>query len=87
MTKFSSALEALTQLAAKVDAAIQASPASGVERNARQHFVSLLARQGLVTREEYEIQTALLEKTRTRLNALETRITELESASQPSRNK
>jgi hypothetical protein len=79
MTKTSSALEALTQLAAKVDAAIQASPAAGLERNARQHFVSQLARQGLVTREEYEIQTALLEKTHAKLKVLETRIAELEA--------
>ena len=87
MTKTSSALEALTQLAAKVDAVIQSSPVSSLEKNARQHFISQLARQGLVTREEYEIQTALLEKTRTKLNALETRIAELEAERQPSPNK
>ena len=79
MTKTTSAFEALTQLAAKVDAVLQASPASGLERNARQHFVSQLARHGLVTRDEYEIQTALLEKTRAKLKALEARIAELEA--------
>ena len=87
MTKTSSALDALSKLAAKVDAVIQASPAAGFEKNARQHFVSQLARQGLVTREEYEIQTALLEKTRTKLKALETRIAELEAAHQSSPKK
>ena len=79
MTKTSSALDALSKLAAKVDAAIQASPAAGFEKNARQHFVSQLARQGLVTREDFEIQTALLEKTRAKLNALEARIVALEA--------
>ena len=79
MTKTSSALDALTQLAAKVDAAIKASPVAGLEANARQHFVSQLAKQGLVTREEYEIQTALLEKTRTKLKALDARIATLEA--------
>ncbi len=79
MTKTSSALDALTQFAAKVDAAIKASPAADLEKNARQHFVSQLAKQGLVTREEYEIQTALLEKTRAKLKALEARIAELEA--------
>ncbi|MEO8103523.1 MAG: accessory factor UbiK family protein [Betaproteobacteria bacterium] len=79
MTKTSSALDALTQLAAKVDAVLKASPASNLEANARQHFVSQLARQGLVTREEYEIQTALLEKSRQKLKALEARIAELEA--------
>ncbi len=80
MTKTSSALDALSKLAAKVDAAIQSSPAADFEKNARQHFVSQLARQGLVTREDFEIQTALLEKTRVKLNALEARFVELEVA-------
>ena len=84
MTKNASMLDALTQLAAKVDAAIQASPASNLERNARQHFVSQLARHGLVAREEYEIQTELLEKTRTKLKALESRIAALEAERRPS---
>ena len=83
MTKTSSALEALTQLAAKVDAVIKASPVSGLEANARQHFVSQLAKQGLVTREEYEIQTALLEKTRDKLKTLEARLALLETAHTP----
>ncbi len=87
MTKTSSALDALSQIAAKVDAAIKASPASDLEKNARRHFVSQLARQGLVTREEYEIQVALLEKTRGKLQALEARIAELEAGRPPSTEK
>lgn len=79
MTKTASALDALSQFAAKVDAAIKASPAADMEKNARRHFVSQLAKQGLVTREEFEIQTALLEKTRAKLKALEARIAELEA--------
>lgn len=87
MTKTSSALDALTQFAANVDAAIKASPASWIEKNARQHFVSQLAKQGLVTREEFEIQRALLEKTRIKLTALEANIAELELARQQSPKK
>jgi len=87
MTKTASALDALTKLAAKVDAALQASPAAELEKNARQHFISQLARQGLVTREEYEIQAALLEKTQAKLKLLETRIAELEAPRQPSPQK
>jgi len=78
MTKSAAALDALTQLAAKVDAAIKDSPLSGLEKNARQHLVSKLAQQGLVTQEEFEIQRALLEKTRVKLIALEQRVAELE---------
>lgn len=84
MNKTSSALDALTQLAAKVDAVIRNSPASELEKNARQHFISQLAKQGLVTREEFEIQTALLEKTRARLKELEAKIAALENAALPS---
>lgn len=81
MNKTSAAIDALTQLAAKVDEVIKGSPASDLERNARQHFVSLLAKQGLVTREEFEVQSMLLEKARVRLQELEARLASLETAS------
>lgn len=87
MSKTPSALDALTQLAAKFDEFIKASPASELEKNARQHFVSQLAKQGLVTSEEFEIQSALLEKTRDKLKTLETRIAALEAERPPSQNK
>lgn len=80
MNKTSTALDALGQLAAKIDAAIRASPASELEKNARQHLVSQLAKHGLVTYEEYAIQVALLEKTRARLQELEAKIAALENA-------
>ena len=75
----SSAQDALNQFAAKLDAAIKNSPASELEKNARQHFISQLAKHGLVTREEYEVQVALLEKARAKLKELETRIALLEA--------
>ena len=87
MSKIPTALEALTKLAAKVDAVIKASPAAELEKNARQQFVSQLAKQGLVTREEFEIQTALLEKTRDKLKVLETRIAAFEAERQSSQKK
>ena len=80
MTKASAALDALNQLAAKLDATIKNSPLSEIEKNARQHFISALAKQGLVTREEYEVQVALLERARTKLTELENKIAHLESA-------
>lgn len=79
MTKTSSALEALTQLAAKLDSAIKNSPLSEIEKNARQHFISQLANEGLVTREEYEVQVALLEKAHAKLKELESRIALLDA--------
>ncbi len=84
MNKTSAAIDALTQLAAKVDEVIKGSPASELERNARQHFISQLARQGLVTREEFDIQQALLEKSRRQVAALEARLSALESSARAS---
>ena len=80
MTKASAALDALNQLAAKLDAVIKSSPVSELEKNARQHFISQLANHGLVTREEFEVQVALLERARTKLKELESKIAVLESA-------
>ena len=75
-------LDALNQLAAKLDSAIKSSPLSEIEKNARQHFISQLAKQGLVTQEEYEVQVALLERARAKLTELETKIASLEQERQ-----
>ena len=72
------AQDALNQLAARLDSVIKNSPVSELEKNARQHFISQLAKHGLVTREEYEVQVALLEKARAKLTELENKITQLE---------
>ena len=80
VTKASAALDALNQLAAKLDAVIKSSPVGELEKNARQHFISQLANHGLVTREEFEVQVALLERARTKLKELESKIALLESA-------
>jgi ubiquinone biosynthesis accessory factor UbiK len=74
-------LDKLTSLAQRVGEVIAASPAGELERNARQHFVSQLAKQGLVTREEFDAQRALLEKTRAKLQSLEDKIAALEHKS------
>jgi BMFP domain-containing protein YqiC len=79
MTKTSAALDAFTQLAAKLDEVIQGSPVSDLERNARQHLISRLAKQGLVTREEFEVQLVLLERAGNRVRELEARVAALEA--------
>ena len=81
VTKATKALDALNQLAAKLDSVIKNSPVGELEKNARQHFISQLANQGLVTREEFDSQRGLLEKTRATLRALEAKISALEAAS------
>ncbi len=61
---------------------VKNSPLSELEKNARQHFISQLARHGLVTREEYEVQVALLERARAKLKELETKIARFEAGQQ-----
>ena len=50
-----------------------------VEYNLRSALESALAKLDLVTREEFEIQRAVLSRSRERLEALEKRVTELEA--------
>lgn len=50
-----------------------------LQRNLRSTLRSGLERMDLVTREEFDIQTRLLERTRARLEALEARVNELEA--------
>ena len=51
---------------------------SDLEKNSRALLESLLRRLDLVTREQYEVQTTLLARTRERLMLLEQRIRALE---------
>ncbi len=74
-------LDVLNDLVARIGQAVQQSPASELERNARQQLIAQLAKHGLVTREEYEIQLALLARAQAGLRELEARIAALESAS------
>ncbi|QDX81546.1 phosphoheptose isomerase [Denitratisoma sp. DHT3] len=63
----------LSQLAAT-------SPAADLEKNARALMTGLFSRLDLVTREEFEIQRALLAHARERIDALEARVAQLEQA-------
>ena len=65
----------LSQLAAS-------SPARDIEKNARALLTSAFARLDLVTREEFDIQAAVLACTREKLGAMEARVAALEAAAQ-----
>jgi BMFP domain-containing protein YqiC len=80
MTGPASALNVLADIAAKIDQAVKNSPLADVEKNMRTQFIAELANRGLVTREEYDAQVALLEKTRAKLAELESKIATLESS-------
>jgi len=51
-----------------------------LEENFRAILRASLARLDLVTRDDFDVQTKVLERTRSRLEALETRVQELEAA-------
>ena len=50
-----------------------------LEKNLRASLNATFSRMELVTREEFDIQTALLQRTRAQLDALQTKLTELEN--------
>lgn len=54
-----------------------------LERNFRAVLQSAFARMDLVSREEFEVQTALLARTRAKVEALERRVAELEERARP----
>ncbi len=51
-----------------------------VQKNIRAAISAALARLDLVTREEFDVQAALLARTRTRLEEMEERVAKLEAA-------
>lgn len=57
-----------------------------LEKNLRAGLENLFQKLDLVTREEYEVQVALLERSAERIKALEQRVTELEKVAGFSRS-
>ena len=57
-----------------------------MQRNLRVTLENVLRDMSLVSRDEFEIQQAVLKRTRDKLEALEARVTALETANQPPKN-
>ena len=66
-------------ISARMAAAMPASPVRDVEKNVRALLRGALGRLDLVSREEFDIQVALLARTREKLEALEERVASLEA--------
>lgn len=64
---------------AKINEALENSPAKDIEKNVKAMLTQGLAKLDLVTREEFDIQMQVLAKTREKLEALEARVAELEA--------
>jgi hypothetical protein len=66
------------ELTARLGSMLAASPVADIEKNARALLSSFFAKLDLVGREEFDIQTQVLLRTREKLTALEARLDELE---------
>jgi len=69
----------LDDINARIKEIIEKSPAKDVEKNVKALITSALSRLDLVTREEFDVQTQVLLRTREKLTELETRLDRLES--------
>ena len=69
----------LSDFQAKINQALESSPAKGIEKNMKAMLSQGFSKLDLVTREEFEIQAQVLAKTRSKLEALEARVAELEA--------
>ena len=58
---------------------IENSPAKDIEKNVKSMMAQGFSKLDLVTREEFDVQTQVLAKTHSKLEALEQRIAELEA--------
>jgi BMFP domain-containing protein YqiC len=63
-------------LNARIAEVIAASPAKDIEKNMKAMLTAMFARLDLVTREEFDLQVAVLQRTREKLEALEARLAE-----------
>jgi len=64
---------------ARLSAIVAASPVADIEKNARALLATFFTKLDLVSREEFDIQSQVLLRTREKLKALEERIARLEN--------
>ncbi len=66
-------------LHAKINKAIENSPAKDIEKNVKTMMTQGFTKLDLVTREEFDIHIQVMEKTRAKLQMLEARVAALEA--------
>jgi hypothetical protein len=67
------------EISGKLGQALADSPAKDMEKNLRAVLQGVFAKLDLVTREEFDVQQAVLLKTREKLEALEAQVAALEA--------
>ena len=68
----------IDEFSAKVRELLAKTPARDIETNMRAMMTSMFARLDLVTRQEFDVQTELLARTREKLATLEAKLATLE---------
>lgn len=74
----------LEEMASRIAQALAATPLADLEKNLKALLAAQLAKLDLVTREDFEVQKALLARAQARLAELEKRLAELEARASPS---
>ena len=68
----------LNDLTHKLGELLKQSPAKDIEQNLKAGVTSMLGKLDMVSREEFDVQTEVLARTRAKLEQLEARLAELE---------
>ena len=68
----------LDEMSARVSSLLSGTPAGDLEKNLRAALSGLFAKLDLVTREEFDVQSDVLARARSRVAELEARVAELE---------
>lgn len=68
----------INDLAARLGEVLKQSPAKDIEQNLKAGVTSMLSKLDMVNREEFDVQTEVLARTREKLAQLEARLAELE---------
>lgn len=68
----------INDLVSKLGEVMKQSPAKDIEQNLKAGVTSMLGKLDMVSREEFDVQTEVLTRTRAKLAQLEARLTELE---------
>jgi BMFP domain-containing protein YqiC len=68
----------INDLVNKLDEVLKQSPAKDIEQNLKAGVTSVLGKLDMVSREEFDVQSEVLARTREKLAQLEARLTELE---------
>mgnify|MGYP002654253642 FL=1 len=71
-------MQLIEELSSKLREMLAKSPAGDLEKNIHALLQSTFTKLALVSREEFDVQTEVLRRTREKLEALEKKISELE---------